>query len=397
MRVAYTMFCIGWGANMFASLLLLYRDHLHLSDTVVSEIFGVYALALMPSLLIGGKLSDSHGRRPILRIAAVASLLGSLLLIGGSDREWLLFAGRAMAGIASGLAFSAATAWVKELSFAEPPGTGARRAAVAMAGGFGGGGLVAGLIAQWAPAPAHTPYIVHIGMIGIALVLVWNAPERRERRTTLPATTVDDRPRPGIIALARSSQRFQRLIVTTAPWVFGSATVSMTVLPHLVAGRIPGKEIAFAGIITGLTQLIGVAIQPWAQHRERMGNRDALTIGMCVTAGGFLFSMIVASTGNPWWVVITAPIFGVGYGILLVSGLDEITRMADPRDLGGFVALFYALTYLGFALPILLAAILPVIDYRISFASCAVIVFSCALVVRRELVSEPKPTGIVNH
>ncbi|HEU0163943.1 MAG TPA: MFS transporter, partial [Thermomicrobiales bacterium] len=171
-RVAYTMFCIGWGANMFAPLLLLYRDRLHLSDTVGSEIFGVYALALIPSLLIGGKLSDMHGRRPILRIAAFASLLASLLLIGGSDREWLLFAGRGMAGIASGLAFSAATAWVKELSFAESPGTGARRAAVAMAGGFGSGGLFGGMIAQWAPAPAHTPYLVHIGMIVVAIGVV---------------------------------------------------------------------------------------------------------------------------------------------------------------------------------------------------------------------------------
>ncbi|HEU0164060.1 MAG TPA: MFS transporter, partial [Thermomicrobiales bacterium] len=215
-----------------------------------------------------------------------------------------------------------------------------------------------------------------------------NAPERREQRTTPRTATVDDTPRPGVIALVRSSRRFQRLIVTTAPWVFGAATVSMTVLPHLVADRVAGNELAFAGIITGLTQLTGVAVQPWAQRRERKGKRDALTIGMLMAAGGFLLSIVVASSGNPWWVVIAAPIFGVGFGVLLVSGIDEITRMADPRDLGGFVALFYVLTYLGFALPILLAAILPAIDYQVSFAICAVLVLLSAPVVRQELARD---------
>jgi MFS family permease len=52
-----------------------------------------------------------------------------------------LFAGRLVAGAASGAAFSSGAAWIKELS---GTGSGARRVTVAMTAGFGLGPLLAG-------------------------------------------------------------------------------------------------------------------------------------------------------------------------------------------------------------------------------------------------------------
>lgn len=379
--VAYTMFCIGWGANVFAPLLLLYTRRQHLPDTTGSAIFGSYALSLIPALLIGGMLSDRHGRRPVMRGAAFASVIASLLLIGGADNEPLLFAGRAFAGIASGLAFGSGTAWVKELSSSAVGNPGARRAAIAMSAGFGSGGLFGGLIAQWAPAPQLVPYLVHIAMMVVAIAIVWRAPESRYHSTRTHA--IDD-----ALTLANirifSHPQFLALIVPTAPWVFGTATISFTVLPRLVTTHTEGFALAFAGLVTGITQLTGVAIQPWAQRREASGKRDLLLIGMFAAALGFAVGVTIARTGSPWLVLVAALVLGVAYGILLVSGLQEITRMADPHVLGRFVSTFYVLAYGGFAIPYILAAITPWVSYPFSLTACTVIALFICLHLHRQ-------------
>ena len=54
--------------------------------------------------------------------------------------------------------------------------------------------------------------------------------------------------------------------------------------------------------------------------------------------------------------VVTA-VLGGGYGMALISGLLNVQRIAGPDDLAGLTAVFYGLTYLGFASPAIMAAI----------------------------------------
>ena len=161
LRVGVAVGAVAWGANQFVPLLLVYRDDLGLSAATAQATFGLYAAGLVPGLLPRRTVSDRHGRRPVLVAALVASVFGSgLLLVGGQGVGWL-FAGRLVAGIASGAAFSAGAAWLKELS---PEGAGARRATVAMTAGFAASPLVAGLLAQWAPDRMVVPYVPHLAL-----------------------------------------------------------------------------------------------------------------------------------------------------------------------------------------------------------------------------------------
>src|SRR5450755_1793258 len=152
---ALAVAAVGWGANQFAPLLLMYQARLGLATTTVEATFGLYAIGLVPGLLLGGPVSDRHGRRRVMAPALLASLLGAALLSAGGGGVGWLFAGRLVAGFASGAAFSSGAAWIKELSAAASPGSnpGPRRATVAMTVGFGTGPLVAGALAQWGPAP----------------------------------------------------------------------------------------------------------------------------------------------------------------------------------------------------------------------------------------------------
>ncbi len=138
---ALTMFTVGYGANQFVPLLALYRSTLALTDTQATAVFGVYALGLIPGLLVGGRASDRFGRRRLMIVFAALSLLATAVLAGGQWGVGWLYAGRLLTGVVSGTVFTIGTAWVKELSDGSDPGLGARRAGVALTAGFGVGPL----------------------------------------------------------------------------------------------------------------------------------------------------------------------------------------------------------------------------------------------------------------
>src|SRR6478672_5882565 len=53
----------AWGSNQFTPMLLVYHRALGLGTGTLEALFGVYALGLVPGLLIAGPLSDRRGRR----------------------------------------------------------------------------------------------------------------------------------------------------------------------------------------------------------------------------------------------------------------------------------------------------------------------------------------------
>ena len=51
----------GWSANHFASVLVLLREHQDVSPVLAAGAYGIYALGLFPSLLLGGYIADRYG------------------------------------------------------------------------------------------------------------------------------------------------------------------------------------------------------------------------------------------------------------------------------------------------------------------------------------------------
>lgn len=339
LRAGIAVAAVGWGANQFAPLLLLYQARLGLSAATVEATFGLYALGLMPALLVGGLLADRHGRRTVLLPALIASVLAGALLIAGGNTPGLLFAGRLIAGIASGAAFSSGAAWVKELA---PAGTGARRLTVAMTAGFAAGPLVAGMLAQWAPLPTVVPYLPQLALALIAIPLVL-----RTRETATGQRGI------GLRLPALRDPRFRRVVVPLAPWVFGSASIALAYLPGLVSG-----SLVFAAVTATLTGLAGIAIQPLARRLDPVPLRR---IALAIVLLGLLVSALAADLAQPAFVVVSALVLGAGYGACLVCGLLEVQRIAGPAELAGLTAIYQAISYLGFAAPFLLAALAPIV------------------------------------
>ena len=378
LSLAAVLCATGWGSNQITPMEVYYRLHLHLSSGVEQAMFGVYALGLIPGLLVAGPLSDVKGRRPVVLPGAALSLLATASLVGGEHDVALLFVGRLLAGFSSGAVFSAGSAWLGEISREQDvrvdAHTVARRVTVAMTLGFGTGPIVAGALAEWGPDPGWVSYLPALIFAAVALTASIRLPET--------GGSPDERVRLGTGIKALHRRRFLLLVVPMAPWVFASMAIAFSYLPDVLNAGTSQDGIALIGSLTGLALICGVLVQPFARRMEaRRRNSPAARMGLATLIVGLLVAVVTAWGHLLWMLAICAVVLGCAYGMLMVAGLVETQKLADPKRLGQATALFLALTYLGFGLPFLLALLAPLATVAVLLGGVTVVALTATIVV----------------
>jgi hypothetical protein len=175
------------------------------------------------------------------------------------------------------------------------------------------------------------------------------------------------------------------VVIPTAVWVFAGPAVAMVVLPVLVSSRLHGFAIVFGGVAAIVTLGAGVAVQRLAHRLDRSDTEGSVAgslLGIGSIAVGMLLAALAAQTTNPLLALVAAAPLGGGYGLGLVSGLRETQRLAAPDELAGLTAVYYALTYVAFGLPLLLAWLHGYASYPTLLSATAGVVALCAVVVR---------------
>ncbi len=363
-RVAVLLFAVGWGANHFAALLAVYRQHLALDAAAPMILFGVYALGLMPGLLLAGPLSDRLGRRAVVMPAAIAALIASGLLGLGGDHFAALLAGRFLYGLAAGAVTSPGSVWMFELSRRAAPGVGARRAAIALSSGFGLGPFVSGVLAQFAPHPTLLPFAAHAAVLALAIALAFSvrdvAPEVGSEGNANGVSGnrtggAGDRAPDRLLRFdldAAAWHRFWRGVAPMAPWVFAFPAIAFAALPAALGGALGPAPIAYTGLLCALTLGGGVLAQPVTRD---VAPTAAARLGLLVGALGLLVGVAAVALPLPALLLAAAPILGAAYGICLTAGLRRVQAIAPAHARGSLTGLYYVLTYLGFAAPYLFA------------------------------------------
>jgi hypothetical protein len=335
------MFAVGWGANQFSPMLIVYRHALGLSASEIAGLFAIYAATLIPGLLAGGPLSDRFGRRACVLPFAALSPVATLLLVLGPHSLPLIAAGRALAGLCSGMVFGPATAWIQDLSGGDA--LSARRAALALSAGFGLGPVVAAFLAQWVSDPLVVPYLPHLalGTAALAIGLTTPGTRRADRQGT------DGRSWP---PAALRTREFWLGVALPAPFVFGTVSLAIVVLPEEVTSA-RTLSAGYAGLMTILAFAAGIGIQPAARRLAAHWPHAGIVAGLGAAAAGTAVS--VAAVAGPSQVLagLGAALLGLAYGLCLVCGLHDAERLAGPRDRGTVLAAYYVLAYLGFAAP----------------------------------------------
>ncbi|MGC4111532.1 MAG: MFS transporter [Nocardioides sp.] len=337
-RPLLTVF-LGWlwvmaGANLAAPLYAVYADRFGFSGIVVTTVFATYAVTLVATLLVCGRLADRVGRRPVI-LAGLAVAAGALVVFGvASGVEWL-YAARALQGIAVGLISGPATAALVELDPLREQARPAMFAGLAQAVGSGVGPLVSGCLAQWAPAPLHTCYLV--GLVGTAVAAGF--------ALALPDSAHGDEPWrvqwPRVPTAIRTD--FVRLGVT-AGLVWASLALYLSVVPSYVAGLLATHDLALLGANSALACFASAGTQVWARFHGSEGRRRQ-ALGLALLAAGLVLLVVSALTESLLTVLLGAVVTGVGHGLGFLHAQDELNAIAPPERRAEVSAAFVCCIY----------------------------------------------------
>ncbi len=335
-------------------MMVFYREENVFPPVFVDAMLASYAAGIAISLLISGPLSDRFGRKVVMLPAPIIGLVGSTLIAVGETTELPMLIGRILSGVSIGIAMSAGGSWVKELSsppFEElpPEGAGARRATMALTGGFAVGALVAGLLAEWGPFPGRLPYIIHIVLsVGTFMGMVRIPETRQTAHSKVKGSLWSD-----LAVPSTKHPRFLLAVLPIAPWVFGAAGVSYAIMPSLAQDHV-GPAIAFSAFVTAMALAFGFGAQQIAHRIIQPHNARGQQAALLLVIIGMLIAAWTAATTSVIGVILVGAVLGPAYGLALITGLTEVQRIAGPNDLGGLTAVFYVFTYVGFFFPMIL-------------------------------------------
>lgn len=338
--VLAVLLATGWAASHFVALMPLISDRQHLGTATLDAIFGIYAVGLLPGLLIGGRASDAVGRRPVVWIGSAITLMGTLVMLFSQQSDALLV-GRLIVGVGVGLAMTAGTAWASDL---KGP-AGAATAGAVLIVGFAIGPFASGVIAAAGQAGVRVSFEIAAAIVVVAIVIAVAAAQGAD--VTAPATAHD---------LEQSTPTRQggawalSWAMPLAPWVFASATIGFITIPArmhvgLAASLAVGTATLIVNGVSGLIQVVA---------RSRGWGPQAGTGGAVLAALGYAGTAAAPPTiplalGLPLLVIL-----GCASGLCLREGLIDLEAAAPQRVRGALTGTFYTVTYIGFGLPLLL-------------------------------------------
>lgn len=156
------------GLTIVIPLLAIYSEQFGASALVASLLMPTYAACQLVAGPILGRLSDRHGRRPILLISQIGTLIGFVMLAEASVL-WMVFVGRALDGLTAGN-LTVAQAYISDHT---PPERRAR--AFGLIGiAFGLGFLVGPAISGWLSTYGiAAPFWAAAGLSGVSILGTW--------------------------------------------------------------------------------------------------------------------------------------------------------------------------------------------------------------------------------
>ena len=336
----------GWGSNQFSPLIVLYKQQLQLTSSALDGLYGLYALGLLPTLLLGGRLSDRFGRRLVVLPALVLALVATFALAAADGRTGWLLAGRLLTGLYCGLVLSSGVAWLKENSTHGGNDRSSRRATLAITTGFAVGPLFAGVLAQIAPRPQVTAYLPHLALTAATVIAVARAPHQPSH--VRPDNTQRTARSPFPI------RAFVYFFLPYAPWVFASAAVFLAYLTPLIAVNLSDNALVFSAACATIGAFAGIAIQPLARSLLTGGGSTLVLASMTLVVAGLVLAAVAARFASPWLVLVDSAVLGSAYGVCQFYGLLRAQQAATPTTLGSVIGTYQVLTYTGFALPYLM-------------------------------------------
>jgi MFS family permease len=351
LAAALVLFFVLFGGNLPTPLYPAWQQQFGLSTGTITAVYAVYPAGVVLGLLFGGRLADQLGRRPIVALAALASVLAEACFIMAGS-VGLLFAGRLINGCAIGLLTGPAVAAIAELNPQGDRKKGAWLGALTTVTAIAFGPLLAALLVGFPPVPAMRssfPFVVHMVALAAALILVGTC-----LRETAPASNlrswrdVSVVPQ-GITVPLEIRNRFW-LAAAVAFLVWACTGLWLALGPSLVMKAVGSSDRLVGGLAVvavlgtaGAVQILG----------RMMDARNSMIIGLLLLPPGLLLIIATLLLQSRASLVFGCVITGGAQGFGWMGSSESIGRLAPPEQRASVMSAFYIVAYAGVALPVL--------------------------------------------
>jgi len=315
----------------------IYQENWGFSPSLLTLIFGIYAICLLLALLVVGSLSDHVGRKPVIFASVMLQAVAMILFIRADSVGWLI-AARAVQGLATGAASGAIGAALLDTNKVQ----GQLVNSIVPLGGMAVGVLGSSALVQFGPEPMRLIYIILLVALALQAVLVWFMPETAAHH---PGALASLKPRVHVPRQVRAA-----LLMITPSNIAGWALAGfyLSLMPSLVGASTGNRSAMVSGaVVAALTISGSIAIllrrKKSAAANLRLGP-PFMILGMGVVLAGMhlgLAPLLLAGT----------MIAGGGLGTNFLGSVNAIMPLAAPDERAGVLSAFYVESYLAFSIP----------------------------------------------
>ena len=328
------------GSSTPTPLYGVYAAQWHFSSLDLTEVYAVYAVAVLAALLGTGSLSDAVGRRPVI-VAALSGLAGAMVVFTfASGLDWL-YAARTLQGLATGLLLGATGAALIDL---HPRRDGAHAGLVngiASAAGIGVGAGLSGLLVEYLPRPEVLPFVVIATLSVLLAAAAWRLPEPVVR-----SGSVSLRPRmPGVPRTLWRTFALSGLGVLAA-WSVGGLYLSLG--PSIVNDLHPTTNLAMGGLFVFAVCAFATGAQ-WVLRTTTIratlvGGAGSLAVGSAATAAAIHAGSLTAFLAG-------SVVVGFGFGAAFTGALRSLAAVLAPAHRAGVMSAFFVIAYASISIP----------------------------------------------
>jgi len=319
----------------------VYQTEWGFSALTTTEIFGIYAVALLGSLLVTGRLSDHVGRRPVLIVATLVQAV-VMLVFATANGVAALMLGRVVQGIATGAALGAVGAGMLDLDKARGPVANA----IAPPLGSSAGGLLAGLFVHYLPAPTLLVYIVLAMVFLLQTLGVIFMPETVSRRTGAVASL---KPQFGLPMAAQAPMLVAAPVLIGAWALAGFYASLIPALTRTVFGLDPSLASGIAAFVfagSGATTVLVLST------REP---RAVMVYGAVALIAGTAAAMAALDAQSAAAFFVASAIAGSGFGAGFQGAMRTVLPTAKAHERAGVLSVLFVVSYIAMGVPAVIA------------------------------------------